>query len=194
MGTWTLDDVTLRVVRGNLAEQDVDAVAIGVGEDLLPDGPASGAVFSAAGDRLVQHLDGRGPIEPGEVETVPGFDLPTETILLCSMRPRNGIDSPGAFLRSCVRNVLRRAGEEQDLGVVSLQPLGLGDYGYPVDRVSRAHIRTIVETVDRTSTFEEIRLVVYDVVEFSSVDTFAKTILEGPSGEKGKGNRPNLQF
>lgn len=191
MGTWTLHSTAFSVLRGNLAEETTDAVALGVRESLQPAGPASGAVLGAAGEDLRKHLDGLDSLQLTETVMVPGFDLPASNIVLCSLRPESKVDSPRTFLKRCYQNTLRCA-EQEGLGVISLQPLGLGDFGFPIDVVSRTGVESILQHLETSAGFDEIRVVVYDVIEYSSVDNFAEMIVEGPP--EGRGNRPSLQF
>jgi len=174
---WRIGQSTFQILRGNLAEQSVEAVALDVGTDWMPAGPASGAVFGAAGGALGDEAATLTNGEPGEVTRVPGHELPAENIYLVAMAPERNLENPDSFLRECYENLFdsisANAGRE-----LALPPLGLGDFEVSIDRTARIGIETIRARLTDGDPPGDVSLVVYDAIEFSSVENFGETIIE----------------
>lgn len=176
MGEWTLNNTTLAVKRGNLAEQTTGTITLGVDTDWTPAGPASGAVLSAGGDAVRSRISDLDSAEPGTIQAIDSGDLPCHDIQLVTMVTESRLDDPDEWIRTIYRHLLdavRTAGHTE----LALPPLGLGDFDWSIDRTSRAGIETISKFVRDNSHFDQINLIVYDAIEFSSVDNFADDIL-----------------
>lgn len=179
MSSWSLNNTIFRITRGNLAEESVDAIAIGVSGDLLPAGPSTGAIFGAAGNGLQKHVGSQDSEKTGQVLRTPGFGLRADYIYLVVLKSKNETKTPKSFLGKCFQALLDCVNEDSDVSTFSTRPLGLGDFGFPIDTVSRAGIQTIHRTLLAESfTLAKLNLVVYDAIQFTSVNRFGKEILE----------------
>lgn len=67
--------VAIQVVRGDITEENVDAVVTAANESLLGGGGVDGAVHRAAGPRLAEAGAAIGPCPPGDAMATPAFDL-----------------------------------------------------------------------------------------------------------------------
>lgn len=72
-GMWTTAVVEL--VKGDIAQERVDAIVTGANESLLGGGGVDGAIHRAAGARLAQAGGAIGPGEPGDAMATPAFNL-----------------------------------------------------------------------------------------------------------------------
>ena len=67
----------LRMVRGDIATLDVDAVVNAANTTLLGGGGVDGAIHYAAGPALMEACRAIGGCPTGEARITPGFNLPT---------------------------------------------------------------------------------------------------------------------
>ena len=65
----------ITVVRGDITRQDVEAVVTAASTRLRGGGGVDGAVYAAAGPRLLQASLALAPCPPGGAATTPAFDL-----------------------------------------------------------------------------------------------------------------------
>lgn len=177
MGQWKLNGTDVKIVRGNIARDDADAIAVPVGMDLYPDGPSAGAIFAEAYDDLQNKLETVGSQEPGTVTKIDAVGLPSNSILFCSMKVKGETTDPDRFLSDCWDQVLSFAASDSSIDHLSSMPLGLGDHGFPIDTVARAGIRNI-QDFRNLDDLESVNIVVYDAIQFTSIDRFGEELLQ----------------
>jgi O-acetyl-ADP-ribose deacetylase (regulator of RNase III) len=114
----------IRVVLGDLAAQDVEAVVRPVRSDLAPATAASRDLGHRAGDDLAQRLDRMGPLPVGSAVLTPAGLLPCSFLIHVAVM---SVEEPqtATSVQNALRNGLRRAAD-WDVASLALPPLGLG--------------------------------------------------------------------
>ncbi|MGW4127811.1 O-acetyl-ADP-ribose deacetylase [Amycolatopsis japonica] len=153
--------VAIQVVRGDITEENVDAVVTAANESLLGGGGVDGAVHRAAGPRLAEAGAAIGPCPPGDAMATPAFDLdPPIRHVIHTVGPvwEGGDQGEAEILASCYRRSVQVADE---LGACSMAfpAIATGVYGYPADQAARIAVATLRSTRTRV---ERIRLVAFD--------------------------------
>ncbi|MEU8411895.1 O-acetyl-ADP-ribose deacetylase [Amycolatopsis japonica] len=153
--------VVIEVVRGDITEENVDAVVTAANESLLGGGGVDGAVHRAAGPRLAGAGAAIGPCPPGDAMATPAFDLdPPIHHVIHTVGPvwEGGDQGEAEILASCCRRSVQVADE---LGARSMAfpAIATGVYGYPADQAARIVVATLRSTPTRV---EQIRLVAFD--------------------------------
>jgi len=151
----------VKVIRGEITDQDVDAIVSLLPANLEYRGALNKAILAAAGAQLDEFvLEHIYKPRPGDVYAVPGFDLPARHILF-AVRPlwRNEFERHDRDLVNCVRKVMGLA-QGMLLRRVAFPLLGSGRSGFPKPRAARLMLQTIEERC--THHFEEILLVAQD--------------------------------
>jgi O-acetyl-ADP-ribose deacetylase (regulator of RNase III) len=176
MNNWQLDGVKFGIVRGNIANETTDGIAIPVSTNLLPDGPSTGAIFRSASDKLVKTIEDIEPQEPTSVTTVEAQGLSSDQVLLCAMKSMHDVDDLKKFLDICYENVLETTLTEPEIDSLSIMPLGLGDHDFPIDEVARSGIGKILDYSEYLKV-KSVKFVIYDAIQYSSFVRFGKEIL-----------------
>jgi hypothetical protein len=73
-------------------------------------------------------------------------------------------------------NLLGTASSDSDIRTLSSMPLGLGDHDFPINSVSRTAIQSIRNFSD-INDLDEVNIVVYDAIQYSSVERFGNELL-----------------
>lgn len=172
----TIDGTELRIVRGNLAEDTSDAIALPVGLDFRPAGPSAGAVFGAAGQGIEEEIASINDRDSEAVRIVDACDLPSEYILLSALKPSGEIENRPVYLKERYTDVLSLSSNHSKINSVSIMPLGLGDHGYSIDTVARSGIESVVEFHGKES-LSVVKVVIYDAIEYSSFIRFGNEMI-----------------
>ena len=160
--TWTVADVTVELVVGDIAAQpDVDAVVNAANAQLMPGGGVAGALHRAAGPRAGRGVPTarahRGRRGRGDRRARPAH-RPRHP----RARPVHGRDEPSdELLADTYRHVLELA-DEQGFGAVATPAISTGAFGFPADRAARIALRTVAEVAPRLDHVRTVRFVLFD--------------------------------
>lgn len=151
----------IRLVRGNLAEQEVDALVSLIPYTLEHTGAINEALFEAAGpaldDFILEHI-----VKPkvGDVYAVPGFNLSARHVIY-TFRPlwKDDFDREDKHVLAAVRKAMVLS-KCMVLGRIAFPPLGAGKKEYGPARSARIVVQGILDRIDES--FQEVRIVCDD--------------------------------
>jgi O-acetyl-ADP-ribose deacetylase len=149
------------LVRGDITEQDVDAVVNAANSGLMGGGGVDGAILRAGGQR---QLDARrelrdriGSLPTGQAAATEAGDLPARWVVHVVGPVWRANEDRSHLLASCYREALRVA-DELPARTIAFPAVSAGIYGWPM--ASAADIA--VETVRSTETsVSEARFVLF---------------------------------
>lgn len=127
----------IRLKRGNIVEEDVDAIVNAANPGLMGGGGVDGAIHRAAGpgmrDECMAIVRRIGRLEPGNAVITSGGNLKARHVIHAVGPIWHGGDrGEEEILRNAYLNSLRIA-EENGLREVSFPSISTGAYGYPVE-------------------------------------------------------------
>ena len=164
----------MRVIRGDITEEAVDAIVNAANSSLLGGGGVDGAIHQAAGAELVRFCRNLGGCQTGDAKASPGFNLPASWIIH-TVGPvwRGGTNGEPELLASCYRRSLAVA---DDLGArsIAFPAISTGVYGYPHAEAAEIAVTTVTSTPTRVA---EVRFVAFD----RSTQEIYETILADPT-------------
>ncbi len=169
-----IGDKSLRLVREDITEMEVDAFVFDVTEDLKL-GSGFGAAIQQRGGIVIQkELDEIGSCPTGEAVVTEAGILKADWIIHANGPKFREEDEEGK-LRKTVQSALARA-EEKGVKRLAFPPMGTGLYQVPLDLCSRVMVETITEHLANGSTLQEVLIAAPDNREF---DPFKAQIEEG---------------
>ncbi len=156
-----IGDVTVELVRGNIAAQpDITAIVNAANAMLAPGGGVAGAIHRAAGAGLYEECRPLAPIRTGEAVITGGHNLPNRFVIHC-LGPVYGKDKPeDILLANCYRNALKLA-EKNAIDSVAFPAISAGIFGYPVEEAATVALKTVLEAAPSLKHVKRIRFVLY---------------------------------
>ncbi|WP_251453652.1 macro domain-containing protein [Microbacterium sp. Marseille-Q6648] len=157
----------ITVVRGDITQQQVDALVNAANTRMRGGGGVDGAIHRAAGPALLRECVERFPrgLATGDAGWTAAGDLAARWVIHTVGPNYSAGERDRALLESCYRRVLEVA-DEVGAASVALPLVGAGVYGWPRDIA----IETAVDTIAAAATrVEEARLVAYDVAAHGEI-------------------------
>lgn len=154
----------MKMVRGDLTTQQVDAIVNSVNNDLLLGGGVSGAISRVAGPAVQEECHRIGTVPLGTAVVTPAGNLAAKWIIHAAINPL-GLWADAKSVRAAVKNVLKKA---QELGAkkIAFPAVGTGAGGFPVERCADILIEEVLKVGETPGSLEEVLFVLYDEKPF----------------------------
>jgi O-acetyl-ADP-ribose deacetylase len=149
------------LVRGDITEQDVDAVVNAANSGLMGGGGVDGAILRAGGQR---QLDARrelrdriGSLPTGQAAATEAGDLPARWVVHVVGPVWRANEDRSHLLASCYREALRVA-DELPARTIAFPAVSAGIYGWPIASAADIAVQTVRSTQTSVS---EARFVLF---------------------------------
>jgi O-acetyl-ADP-ribose deacetylase len=153
----------ITLIRGDITQQDVDAIVNAANSSLLGGGGVDGAIHRRGGPDILEecrelraslYADG---LPTGQAVVTTGGDLLADWVIHTVGPIYSTAEDRSEQLASCYRESLRIAAE-LDAAVVAFPAISAGAYGWPVEDAARIAVRTVRTAPSRV---EEVRFVLF---------------------------------
>jgi O-acetyl-ADP-ribose deacetylase (regulator of RNase III) len=162
----------ITLVRGDITEQDVDAVVNAANSSLMGGGGVDGAIHRKGGPAILEECKriraerfAEGLPTGRAVATTAG-SLPARWVIHTVGPVYSTSEDRSDLLASCHVESLRVA-DEVGAGTVAFPAISTGVYGYPVDEAAPVALRAVRKADTRV---EEVRFVLFDEPAFDAFD------------------------
>lgn len=176
--------IEMKLVRGDLTVQQVDAIVNSVNNDLLLGGGVSGAISRVAGPGVQEECHKVGTVPLGTAVATSAGNLAAKWIIHAAVNPL-GLWADAKSVRTAVKNVLKKADE---LGVqrMAFPALGTGTGGFPVERCVDILYDEILKHGEGTTPIQEVLFVLYDEKPFQIFEErFKERLHPAPPAPEG---------
>jgi O-acetyl-ADP-ribose deacetylase (regulator of RNase III) len=173
----------IRLVRGDITAQTVDAIVNAANSSLLGGGGVDGAIHRAGGPAILAECRTLGGCATGEAKATTAGRLPARYVVH-TVGPvwRGGAHGEDELLASCHRASLQVAAA---LGcrTVAFPAISTGVYGFPVERAARIAVGAVAEALAEHE-LDEARFVLFDrkaYGEFASALDELRRVRDAPA-------------
>lgn len=162
----------ITVVRGDITEQQVDAVVNAANSSLLGGGGVDGAIHRRGGPAILEECrrlragDLSGGLPIGQAVATTAGDLPARWVIHTVGPVHTDGQDNVALLTSCFRESLRVA-DELGARTVAFPAISTGVYHYPLDEAAYVSLWTIART---PTSVDEVRVVLFDQEAYDTFD------------------------
>ena|SRR5579884_3939774 len=152
----------IRVLRGDITEQRVDAIVNAANTTLLGGGGVDGAIHDAAGPKLLEECRTLGGCPTGEARITRGYDLPARHVIH-TVGPvwSGGKRGEDELLARCYQSSLALA-VQHGLRTIAFPAISTGAYRFPLDRATRIAVRKVTAFLDEHPELEAVTFVCFD--------------------------------
>ena len=135
----------ISVIKGDITEQQVDAIVNAANRKLLGGGGVDGAIHRVAGPGLLEECRQLNGCRTGEAKITRGYNLPARFVIH-TVGPvwQGGNGGEDELLAACYRNSLALA-ELSNIKSIAFPAISTGVYGFPLEPATRIAIRTVRE-------------------------------------------------
>jgi O-acetyl-ADP-ribose deacetylase (regulator of RNase III) len=162
----------IRLIEGNIVQQEVDAIVNAANPSLMGGGGVDGAIHLAGGPAILEECreirrsrypDG---LPTGEAVATTAGNLPARWVIHTVGPIYGEVDDPAGLLASCHTGSLRIA-VELGASTIAFPAISTGIYGYPLDEAAEVAIGAIrgAET-----SVEEVRFVLFGHKAFEAFE------------------------
>jgi O-acetyl-ADP-ribose deacetylase (regulator of RNase III) len=167
----------LRLVTGDIADQDTDAVVTAAHWRLNKGTGTDGTIHTKGGPRIYEECRRIGGCPIGDAVITTGGDLKARRVIH-AVGPvwRGGDEQEPKLLASAYRRSLRVA-VEHGLRSISFPSISTGAFAYPIRLAAPIALRTIIEFVEQERhSLDEVRMVLYTREYDKAYAVFAETL------------------
>ncbi|UPV76319.1 macro domain-containing protein (plasmid) [Halorussus limi] len=165
------------VIRGDIAEQEADALVNAAGTSLRMGSGVAGALRRAAGPEINEEATAAGPVDLGEVAVTDAYDLDAEFVVHAAAMPHHGDGRATAqSIGDATRNALEAADERGAYSLV-IPALGCGVAGFDL----REGARIVCEELAafEPESLSDVRFVAYADDEYETIRAVADDVRDG---------------
>jgi len=152
----------LELVKGDITEEEVDAIVNAANERLIPGGGVDGAIHRKGGPSILEELWAKYTHCPtGEAVVTSGGNLKAKYVIH-AVGPiyKDGKSGEAELLAKAYESALKRA-LELDLESIAFPALSTGAYGYPIKEASQIALKTIIEFLKKHQKPKLVRMVLF---------------------------------
>ena len=151
----------IRLLKEDIVDQDVDAIAIAIPQNLDFKGSINEAIMAASGHNLDEFiLDNIYRPKVGEVYAIPAFNLPAKNILIGVIpNYRTEFDLSDSHLSGVVRRIMELS-RCMLLSSIAFPPIASGRGAFPKAKAARLISQGISDRMEES--FEDVRIVCQD--------------------------------
>ncbi len=157
----------IQVLRGDLTQQNVDAIVNAANSSLLGGGGVDGAIHRAAGPKLLAECRQLNGCATGEAKITQGYNLPAKWVIHTvgpvwkgSSLGRDDLRPEDELLARCYRNCLQLT-QEYPIATIAFPAISTGVYRFPKLRAAKIAVREVRQFLAKNSAIERVTFVCF---------------------------------
>jgi O-acetyl-ADP-ribose deacetylase len=175
---FALPPITIELVDGDLAAQDVDAVVNAANNHFWMGAGVAGALKARGGSDIERDAMAQGPVDPGGCVIGSGHRLPARYVIHAAVMGQD-LQTSGPLIEAATRCALSLA-ERHALQSVALPAFGTGVGGFPLAACAQIMIDVVKTHAAEATTLRLVRFVLFGRASYEQFVTVAGERLGRP--------------
>jgi O-acetyl-ADP-ribose deacetylase (regulator of RNase III) len=172
----TIHQSTIEVVRGDITQQDTEAIGNAANSALAGGGGVDGAIHRAGGPALMSELRTKYKGCPtGSAVITGGGNLKVKHVIHAVGPRYSGSPKDPQLLSAAYRKSLELCSQNK-ISSIAFPSISTGIYGYPVEEASRVALKTAADYLKDHPEIKLIRFVLFDSRTFSVYEEALKEL------------------
>jgi len=169
---------TLELVKGDITEQDTEAIVNAANRTLLGGGGVDGAIHRAGGPEILEECKKLGGCETGDAKITTGGRLKAKYVIH-AVGPvyRDGRSGESELLASAYRRSLEVA-VEHGIKSIAFPSISTGAYRYPVVEAADIALRTVIGFLKENPQIELARFVLFDDQTYAAYQSALEALVD----------------
>jgi len=159
----------ISLTRGDIAQQDADAIVNAANNHLWMGAGVAGAIKRAGGSEIEDEAVAKGPVPIGEAVVTGGGRLKARYVIHAAVMGRD-LRTDADKIRQATENSLRRA-DELALKSIAFPALGTGVGGFPLEECARIMLDIVRRHSASDTSLERVVFVLYDEPAYQAFET-----------------------
>jgi O-acetyl-ADP-ribose deacetylase (regulator of RNase III) len=152
--------VKIRVVQGDITDQEVDAIVNAANNHLWMGAGVAGAIKRKGGIEIEDEAMKQGPISIGEAVVTPAGKLKAEYVIHAAVMGQDLITNE-EYIKNAALNSLKRA-EELKIKSIAFPAFGTGVGGFPIDKCAQIMLDQVKDFSKKMRYLKEVLFVLFD--------------------------------
>jgi len=173
----------LALVRGDITEEETEAIANAANSRLAGGGGVDGAIHRAGGPSIMAECRKIGSCPTGKAVITTGGNLKARYVIH-GVGPvyRGGASGEPELLRSVYEEILRIA-SAHGIKSIAFPSISTGVYGYPIEEAARIALSTIIDFLEKDGVIKLVRFVLFSDKDLAVYEGALKEIMDKRGGE-----------
>jgi O-acetyl-ADP-ribose deacetylase (regulator of RNase III) len=154
----------IKIVQGDITEQEVDAVVNAANNHLWMGAGVAGAIKRKGGVEIEKEAMSKGPVSVGEAVVTSAGALKAKHVIHAAVMGQD-LTTNEEYVRLATVNSLKRA-EDLNIASIAFPAFGTGVGGFPTDRCAYIMINAVRRFSEKTRYLKEVRFVLFDKKSF----------------------------
>ncbi len=176
MREWKIGEKILRLVEGNIALLDTEAIVNAANKNLKLGGGVAGAIKTFGGPSIQEECDRLAPIEVGQAVITGGGQLKAKYVIH-AVGPVYGEGDEEAKLASATRASLEIARDRQ-IKSIAFPAISTGIFGFPLERCSQIMLPVAIDFLKKHDYPKIIVFCLYGQEAYRIFEATAQGLLE----------------
>jgi len=165
MTEWTIDGKKIKLVKGNIALLDAEAIVNAANKSLILGGGVAGAIRNFGGPSIQEECNKLGSIEVGEAVITGAGNLKAKYVIHAA-GPVYGEGDEDQKLTKATLNSLRIA-QRKKIKNIAFPAISTGIFHFPLQRCSQIMLKAAMEFLEKNNFPQEIIFCLYDDKAYS---------------------------